>query len=162
MIVTVSGVSGLTNAYRSELSATGSLLISGASRCDDMALGPLGGQRWTALSNCAASFLSVSVVFEAPEKTSNVPFLASRREITSGALTAAAVVVAVSFVPARLKPATPATETPTPAVAAMGRTLRRDRRLSAIRLRYRTRLMLGLSSCLSGGWCCVDALQYEA
>src|SRR3982751_2466741 len=36
MIVTVSGWSGLTKAYRSELSATGSLLISGASRCDDM------------------------------------------------------------------------------------------------------------------------------
>src|ERR1700760_3419594 len=41
MIVTVSGASGLTNAYRSELSATGSLLISGASRCDDMARGLL-------------------------------------------------------------------------------------------------------------------------
>src|ERR1700694_3081945 len=37
MIVTVSGLSGLTNAYVSVLSATGSLLISGASRCDDMA-----------------------------------------------------------------------------------------------------------------------------
>src|SRR5271166_329955 len=36
MIVTVSGLSGLTNAYTSVLSATGSLLISGASRCDDM------------------------------------------------------------------------------------------------------------------------------
>src|ERR1700757_397277 len=35
MIVTVSGLSGLTNAYRSVLSATGSLLISGASRWDD-------------------------------------------------------------------------------------------------------------------------------
>src|SRR5580700_6793368 len=37
MIVTVSGSSGLTNAYRSVLSATGSLEISGASRWDDMA-----------------------------------------------------------------------------------------------------------------------------
>src|SRR5690349_1012578 len=36
MIVTVSGSSGETNAYRSEESATGSLLISGASRCEDM------------------------------------------------------------------------------------------------------------------------------
>src|SRR3954451_25228955 len=36
MIVTVSGSSGLTKAYRSEESATGSLLISGASRCDDI------------------------------------------------------------------------------------------------------------------------------
>ena len=36
MIVTVSGRSGLTNAYVSVLSATGSLEISGASRCDDM------------------------------------------------------------------------------------------------------------------------------
>ena len=35
MIVTVSGLSGLTNAYTSVLSATGSLLISGASRWDD-------------------------------------------------------------------------------------------------------------------------------
>src|SRR5207245_4309442 len=33
-IVTVSGLSGLTNAYRSVLSATGSLAILGASRCD--------------------------------------------------------------------------------------------------------------------------------
>src|SRR4051794_15968770 len=32
MIVTVSGLSGLTKAYRSVLSASGSLLISGASR----------------------------------------------------------------------------------------------------------------------------------
>ena len=32
MIVTVSGSSGLTNAYVSVLSATGSLLIAGASR----------------------------------------------------------------------------------------------------------------------------------
>src|SRR3954451_18197665 len=36
MIVTVSGSSGLTKAYRSEESATGSLLISGASRCEDI------------------------------------------------------------------------------------------------------------------------------
>ena len=38
MIVTVSGLSGLTNAYTSVLSATGSLLISGASRWDDIYL----------------------------------------------------------------------------------------------------------------------------
>src|SRR6476469_1383707 len=37
MIVTESGRSGLTNAYRSVLSATGSLEISGASRWVDMA-----------------------------------------------------------------------------------------------------------------------------
>src|SRR5437899_11336232 len=36
MSVTVSGRSGLTNAYRSVVSATGSLEISGASRCDDI------------------------------------------------------------------------------------------------------------------------------
>src|SRR6266581_1765128 len=36
-IVTVFGWSGLTNAYRSVLSAAGSLAIPGASRCDDMA-----------------------------------------------------------------------------------------------------------------------------
>jgi hypothetical protein len=36
MSVTVDGRSGLTNAYTSVLSATGSLEISGASRCDDM------------------------------------------------------------------------------------------------------------------------------
>src|ERR1700722_20268884 len=34
--VTVSGLSGLTNAYTSVLSATGSFEISGASRCDDI------------------------------------------------------------------------------------------------------------------------------
>src|ERR1700733_8850999 len=51
MSVTVSGLSGLTNAYTSVLSATGSLEISGASRCDDMRLphrnrsGQPGGQR---------------------------------------------------------------------------------------------------------------------
>src|ERR1700722_20530665 len=38
MSVTVSGLSGLTNAYTSVLSATGSLEISGASRCDDIDL----------------------------------------------------------------------------------------------------------------------------
>src|ERR1700734_263625 len=43
MSVTVSGWSGLTNAYTSVLSATGSLEISGASRCDDIALPPLPG-----------------------------------------------------------------------------------------------------------------------
>src|SRR5262245_8531703 len=37
MIVTVSGRSGLTKAYTSVESATGSFEISGASRCDDMA-----------------------------------------------------------------------------------------------------------------------------
>src|SRR5580704_15184861 len=37
MSVTVPGWSGLTNAYTSVESATGSLAISGASRCDDMA-----------------------------------------------------------------------------------------------------------------------------
>src|SRR5215470_14726931 len=36
MSVTVSGRSGLTNAYTSVESATGSLVISGASRCDDI------------------------------------------------------------------------------------------------------------------------------
>src|SRR5207248_8685335 len=34
--VTVFGLSGLTKAYRSVLSATGSLAMAGASRCDDM------------------------------------------------------------------------------------------------------------------------------
>src|SRR6185312_16850734 len=37
MRVTVRGLSGLTNAYTSVLSAEGSLEISGASRCEDMA-----------------------------------------------------------------------------------------------------------------------------
>src|SRR5215470_1153258 len=36
MRVTVFGRSGLTNAYTSVLSATGSLAVSGASRCDDI------------------------------------------------------------------------------------------------------------------------------
>src|SRR6202521_316470 len=38
MRVTVLGASGLTNAYRSVLSATGSLAMAGASRCDDISL----------------------------------------------------------------------------------------------------------------------------
>src|SRR6266566_2158145 len=38
MSVTVPGLSGLTNAYTSVLSATGSLAISGASRCEDTRL----------------------------------------------------------------------------------------------------------------------------
>src|SRR5215472_3666305 len=41
MRVTVSGQSGLTNANTSVLSATGSLAISGASRCDDIPNLPL-------------------------------------------------------------------------------------------------------------------------
>src|SRR5213596_3437164 len=40
MIVTVSGLSGLTNAYRSVLSATGSFEISGASQCENMRIPP--------------------------------------------------------------------------------------------------------------------------
>src|SRR5262245_17013520 len=40
-IVTVFGRSGLTNAYRSVLSATGSFEMPGASRCDDMGDPPL-------------------------------------------------------------------------------------------------------------------------
>src|SRR2546427_11763677 len=47
MIVTVSGLSGLTNAYTSVLSATGSLLISGASLCDDIQGPPL-ERSWSA------------------------------------------------------------------------------------------------------------------
>src|SRR5579875_350517 len=39
--VTVLGLSGLTKAYRSVLSATGSLEMSGASRWDDISLPPL-------------------------------------------------------------------------------------------------------------------------
>src|SRR5689334_4949693 len=41
MIVTVPGSSGDTNAYTSVLSATGSLLIAGASRWDDISSGSL-------------------------------------------------------------------------------------------------------------------------
>src|SRR5579875_2660949 len=47
--VTVSGLSGLTNAYTSVLSATGSFAISGASRCDDISMSPsmrIIGRRW--------------------------------------------------------------------------------------------------------------------
>src|SRR6516225_4215100 len=42
MIVTMLGLSGLTNAYRSVLSATGSLAISGASRWEDITYLALG------------------------------------------------------------------------------------------------------------------------
>src|SRR3954452_11202706 len=151
MIVTVSGWSGLTNAYRSELSATGSLLISGASRCEDMNHRPYGEEsgtdaadtvqaRLTTFSRWAASLASVRVTREPPENTSKVPFLASRSEITSGALSSAA-----GFSPARLNPGTLAAETPTTTEAAMVMTRRRDRRGTA-RVPWWTRLMLGLSS----------------
>src|SRR5207249_10043372 len=43
--VTVSGLSGLRNAYTSALSATGSLLISGASRCEDIVVTSLCARR---------------------------------------------------------------------------------------------------------------------
>ena len=54
MIVTVPGLSGLTKAYTSVLSATGSLEISGASRWDDMSVSSVRAARvlasrpWTA------------------------------------------------------------------------------------------------------------------
>src|SRR3954453_18367951 len=129
MSVTVSGWSGLTNAYRSALSATGSLLISGASRCDDMGALPYSGigglgeeavqRRLTALRSFLARSGSVSVTLDPPENTSNVLFFASRREITGGSPPPAP-----AFSPARLSPATPAAEAPTPTVAAMARTRR--------------------------------------
>src|SRR5579864_1305800 len=54
MSVTVLGLSGLTKAYTSVLSATGSFEICGASRCDDMVgsprlrgwPSPVRGRRW--------------------------------------------------------------------------------------------------------------------
>src|SRR5271165_567496 len=51
MIVTVESASGLTNAYRSVESATGSLEISGASRWEDMAHSP----RWVCRGNGSRS-----------------------------------------------------------------------------------------------------------
>src|SRR3954454_1289726 len=106
MIVTVSGWSGLTNAYRSELSATGSLLISGASRCEDMSHRPWGREGkgvglgdgrgrqrpLDALIRRAASLASVTVIRRPPVNRSKVPFLASRRNSASGALPPAAAV----------------------------------------------------------------------
>src|ERR1700733_5483544 len=83
MSVTVSGLSGLTNAYTSVLSATGSLEISGASRCDDIHLPhrvelAAGASYPTARAIRAARSLSRSRVWLVPENTSMSPDLASR------------------------------------------------------------------------------------
>src|ERR1700734_440416 len=92
MSVTVSGLSGLTNAYTSVLSATGSLEISGASRCDDIYL-----PRWLELARMgrwrdhpiaramrAARSLSRRLVWFVPENTSMSPDFASRTCTTMG------------------------------------------------------------------------------
>src|SRR5215468_4694862 len=66
MIVTVSGLSGLTNAYRSVLSAAGSSLINGASRWLEAAalLGP------TAPTSAAAA---TAEAVAAPSARSSTP-----------------------------------------------------------------------------------------
>src|SRR5580700_4424549 len=90
MSVTVVGLSGLTNAYTSVLSATGSLEISGASRCDDIYLPHwleswlewADGSGWrgqpTAPAIRAARSLSRTRVWLVPENTSMSPDPASR------------------------------------------------------------------------------------
>src|SRR6185503_13637317 len=58
MIVTLSGVVGLTNAYRSVLSASGSWLMSGASRWLDARSGLRNAPAVTNASTTQASFLT--------------------------------------------------------------------------------------------------------
>src|SRR5580658_6714042 len=94
MRVTVLGESGLTNAYTSVLSATGSLDVSGASRCDDMSY--LTRLEWETIDRTAAAGHraarasraarsgSRSRVRLVPEKMSISPDRASRRCTTTG------------------------------------------------------------------------------
>src|SRR5580704_1203856 len=94
MSVTVSGLSGLTNAYTSVLSATGSLDVSGASRCDDMSY--LTRLEWETIDRTAAAGHraarasraarsgSRSRVRLVPEKMSISPDRSSRRGTTTG------------------------------------------------------------------------------
>src|SRR5690348_3190772 len=89
MSVTVSGLSGLTNAYTSVLSATGSLEISGASRCDDIHIPHRvewadGASYPAARAIRAARSVSRSRVWLVPENTSMSPDLASRTCTTIG------------------------------------------------------------------------------
>src|ERR1700733_8464612 len=89
MSVTVSGLSGLTNAYTSVLSATGSLEISGASRCDDIQLPHwlelADGRRYpAALAIRAARSVARSRTPLVPENHTMDPDLASRTCTTIG------------------------------------------------------------------------------
>src|SRR3974390_427309 len=135
MSVTVSGASGLTNAYTSVLSATGSLEISGASRCDDMnephcvlcesSERQMAGQAHPAARAIrAARSLSRSRVWLVPENTSMSPDLASRTCTTrapdafavpplrgDGRLVAAAAGLAAAARDVAARPAAPAVAT---------------------------------------------------
>src|SRR5665213_86678 len=77
----MSGLSGLTKAYRSELSTTGSFETSGASRCDDMPYLPS-----VAMTSRAASPGSCKMNSSLPEKTAISPVAALRRWAMIGAL----------------------------------------------------------------------------
>src|SRR5215831_9291967 len=130
MRVTVSGRSGLTNAYTSVLSATGSLAVCGASRCDDIPDLP----HRTARASRAARAGSRNRTLLVPAKTSSSPAAASRRYTTREPAFAGPAAVAVDappFVPglaeATTAPAPVAAVSPTAhAPAAPRSTERRD------------------------------------
>src|SRR6516162_6139508 len=139
MMVTVSGLSGLTNAYTSVLSATGSLEISGASRCDDIDLPHRlewadGRAHLTVRAIRAARSLSRSRVWLVPENTSISPDFALRTCTTigpDGAVTSPPLRDNGWLVAPRAEPAAApmavAARPAAPAVAAPWRTERRDR-----------------------------------
>src|SRR3954449_356561 len=77
MIVTV--LLSVTKAYVSVLSATGSLEMPGASRCDDMSI-----SYWVARSTLATSLLSVNTTDVSPTSTSISPVETSRTCTNSG------------------------------------------------------------------------------
>src|ERR1700761_5334634 len=68
MIVTVLGSSGDTNAYVSVLSATGSLLIAGASRWDDMRRTSSFGERDGGLSGAPVNAQRAPAGRPAPDR----------------------------------------------------------------------------------------------
>src|SRR5262249_58261136 len=119
--VTVSGRSGLTNAYTSVLSATGSLSVCGASRCDDIPDLP----HRTARTSRAARAGSRNRTLLVPAKTSSSPAVASRRYTTRELALAdlAAIADVAAFVLGRAAATTPpapvaAASPPAPAAAA--------------------------------------------
>src|ERR1700722_4553758 len=126
MSVTVPGLSGLTNAYTSVLSATGSLEISGASRCDDMNASQKSqttkdsrtAQR-AARNRRAARSLSRTRVQLVPRNTSISPVAASRTCTTTGSDPSAGPVPAVGASAAERVLAAAGSAPPANAAAAM-------------------------------------------
>src|ERR1700733_5037199 len=142
MSVTVPGLSGLTNAYTSVLSATGSLDISGASRCDDMNASQKsqttkggGTAQRAARDRRAASCVSLTRAHVVPRNTSISPVAMSRTctTICSDSLAGAGPALWVSAAERLLAaagsaaPASAAVAMPaTPTVAAPFRSERRE------------------------------------